>query len=88
MLAQNNEYAEDIMQTMYECNDDENIRLQCSLREAEDMFRQMSERRMQQQIAEIEQQAVEIKQQAMEINQLTDENARLKALLAQNNISY
>ena len=79
MLSQDLKYAEDMMQTLYECNADEKIRRQCNDREAELEFQKMKDRK----IMKLNEENSLL---SAEIAQLSDEIIRLKALLAQHNI--
>ncbi len=93
MLAQNNEYAEEIMNTMYECHFDANICKQCSDREAELAFRKMEERyqnKLADENKQLENKNVQLADENKQLEnknaQLADENAQLKALLKAHNI--
>ncbi len=95
MLAQNNEYVEEIVRTLYKCNTDEEIRKQCDLIEAEMTFNKWAERRREQMAKENEQMAKENEQMAKENEKIAKENekiakenARLKALLKEHNIEF
>ena len=79
MLSQDLKYAEDMMQTLYECNADEKIRRQCNDREAELEFQKMKDRK----IMKLNEENSLL---SAENAQLSDEIIRLKALLAQHNI--
>lgn len=84
MLSQDNEYVEEIMNTMYECHVDPKICKQCSDREAELAFRKMEERRqkkMEEETKQLEIKIAEMKKNTAQLQKktalLTDENALL-----------
>lgn len=100
MLSQDNEYVEEIINTMYECHADAKICKQCSDREAELAFRKMEERRQKKLEEEAKQLEIKIAEMKKNNAQLADANeilrstltekdaqiAFLKAKLAENNL--
>ena len=77
MLSQDNEYAEEIMNTMYECHTDAKICKQCSDRQAELAFRKMEERRQKKLEEEAKQLEIKIEEMKKNNAKLADENAQM-----------
>lgn len=89
MLAQNNEYVEEIVRTLYKCNTDEEIRKQCDLIEAEMTFNKWAERRreqMENEYLQMEKATLQLANKNAQLtdqnNQLTDQNNQLKEKIA------
>lgn len=72
MIAKNNEYLSEASQTLYEMNADKAIREQCLYRQEREKREYLMKMRMQELTEENE--------------KFVEENARLRALLAQHNI--
>lgn len=79
MLSQNDVNIEEIVRTLYRCNSEEDIQLQCDLIEGKMYFDELNRREQEQRRAEYEAMLVEK-------DKIAEENAHLKALLKKHNI--
>ncbi len=88
MLAQNNEYLQEVVSGVRQLTDEEKIRQQCEARETNAYWERIREAARKRELQELQRSKDTIAEQSGTITEQKNEIAHLRALLEQNGISY